>query len=426
MPWNRFVDETTCTIDGFGPLPVTHPSSVVELGEIVRRSASDGKAIYPIGGRTMLDVGLPPSRPGIAVDLRSLAGVIDYPARDMTITVQAGIPLAELQRLLAGEGQRLPIDVPRPERATLGGALATNISGARRLGAGTFRDYVIGINTVNDEGQETKAGGRVVKNVAGYDLCKLHVGALGTLGIVTQVTLKVRPRPEAQALLTFGCTSGALESLLEGIHASRTRPICLDLLNARATQVLSARAGLNLPEQPWVLVAGFEDSEAAVNWQLQQLIKELTGAGIAGALVRAGAATGPLWEALADLLAPTEARLTMKANLLPGRTAAWCLRADVFPAGLLVHAQAGSGIVRAHAVADLTATEAATMLKGLTEEAAAASGNVVVPRCPPAWKRDLPVWGRPRNDLPLMRQVKKQIDPRGLFNSGRFVTDQYQ
>src|SRR5207253_9213768 len=132
-------------------------------------------------------------------DLRGLAEVIDYPARDMTITVQAGITLARLQALLATEKQRLPVDVPHPDRATLGGALATNASGPRRLGFGTLRDYVIGMTVVNDEGQEVKAGGRVVKNVAGYDLCKLHVGALGTLGVISQATLKLRPRPEEHA-----------------------------------------------------------------------------------------------------------------------------------------------------------------------------------------------------------------------------------
>ena len=419
------MDETTCTIDGLGPLPVTRPATVTDLGEAVRRATATGQAIYPVGGRTMLDVGLPPTRPGIAVDMRGLAGVIDYPARDMTITVQAGITIAELQRILAGEGQRLPIDIPRPEQATLGGALATNISGARRLGAGTLRDYVIGISTVNDEGQETKAGGRVVKNVAGYDLCKLHIGALGTLGIITQVTLKVRPRPETQAVLTFGCAGTELVALLDRIHASRTRPICLELLNAPAAQAVASRAGLKLPERPWVLVCGFEDSEASVNWQLQQLIKELTSAGVAGALARAGAATEPLWQALADLLAPAETQLTMKANLLPGRTAAWCLRADALHAGLLVHAQAGSGIVRAHAVGDLTLPDATAMLNGLTEEAAA-GGNVVLPRCPTAWKRHLPLWGSPRNDLALMREVKQRLDPRGVFNPGRFLTDRSQ
>jgi glycolate oxidase FAD binding subunit len=420
------VDETTCTIDGLGPLPVARPATLADLGETVRRTVAAGQAIYPVGGRTMLDVGLPPTRPGIAVDICGMAGVIDYPARDMTITVQTGITIAALQHTLAVEGQRLPIDVPRPEQATLGGSLATNISGARRLGAGTLRDYVIGISTVNDEGQETKAGGRVVKNVAGYDLCKLHIGALGTLGIITQATLKVRPRPETQALLSFGCAPTELAALLDCIHASRTRPICVELLNAPAANAVASRAGLNLPERPWVLVAGFEDSEAAVNWQLQQLIKELTAAGIAGALARAGTATEPLWGALANLLAPAEAQLTMKANLLPGRTAAWCLRADALRAGLFVHAQAGNGIVRAHAVGDLTLADATAMLKGLTEEATAGAGNVVLPRCPTAWKRQLPLWGAPRGDLALMREVKDRLDPRKVFNPGRFLTDRSQ
>ncbi len=255
------MDETSCTIDGLGPLAVARPADITELSAVVRHAQEQGQAIYPLGGRTMLDFGRPPVRPGIAVDLRALAGVIDYPARDMTITVQAGITLAELQRLLDAEGQRLPIDVPYPRRATLGGALAVNISGARRLGAGTLRDYVIGISTLNSEGQETKAGGRVVKNVAGYDLCKLHIGALGTLGIITRVTLKVLPRPQTQALLTFGCGGDVLEALLEHLHKSRTRPMCLELLNSRAARFVSERTGFALPELPWVVVAGFEDSD---------------------------------------------------------------------------------------------------------------------------------------------------------------------
>src|SRR5262249_23626994 len=116
---------------------------------------------FPLGGRTQLHVGLPPARPGVGVDVTALAEVIDYPARDMTITVQAGIRVALLQELLAAEGQRLPVDVPRAQEATLGGALAINAAGPRRLGAGTLRDYVIGMTVVNDEGQQTKAGGRV-------------------------------------------------------------------------------------------------------------------------------------------------------------------------------------------------------------------------------------------------------------------------
>src|SRR5262245_21138531 len=132
----------------------------------------------------MLHLGLPPVKPGYAVDLRGLDQVIDYPARDMTITVRAGITIAKLQEILAKENQRLPVDIPDSEIATLGGAIAVNASGPRRYGFGTLRDYLIGISFTDDGGKEAKAGGRVVKNVAGYDLCKLHIGALGTLGIV--------------------------------------------------------------------------------------------------------------------------------------------------------------------------------------------------------------------------------------------------
>ena len=192
------VDDTACRIDDFGPLPVVRPQSVAEMGDVVRRAAAERQAVYPVGGGTMLGLGLPPSRPGWAVDVRPLNRIVDYPARDMTVTVQAGVSVAELRRVLAAENQRLPVDVPHADRATLGGALAANVSGPRRYGFGTLRDYVLGITTVNDEGQEVKAGGRVVKNVAGYDLCKLHVGALGTLGAIVQVTLKVRPIPESQ------------------------------------------------------------------------------------------------------------------------------------------------------------------------------------------------------------------------------------
>src|SRR6266852_7439154 len=220
----------TYTIDDFGPLSAAQPRSAAELCDLVRRAAAEGSAIYPLGGRTMLNFGLPPSKPGIAVDLSHLHQVLDFPARDMTITVQAGITIRRLQEITAAENLRLPIDVPLADRATLGGAIATNTSGPRRYGFGTLRDYVIGISVINDEGQETKAGGRVVKNVAGYDLCKLHVGALGTLGVISQVTLKLKPLPEHQTLIGVRCEEN-LATLLNRLHETRTRPVALTVVS---------------------------------------------------------------------------------------------------------------------------------------------------------------------------------------------------
>jgi glycolate oxidase FAD binding subunit len=415
------VNSDGCHIDDFGPLPVVLPGSVAELGDLVRRAGVEGQAVYPLGGRTALSVGLPPSRPGLGVDLRALAAVVDYPARDMTITVQAGIRIAELQRLLATENQRLPVDVPHAERATLGGALAVNASGPRRYGFGTFRDYVLGISTVNDEGQETKAGGRVVKNVAGYDLCKLHIGALGTLGVISQVTLKVRPLPEAKALVTLGCEAAALGPLLDQLHQSRTRPVCLDVLNQPAATEVARSAHVHLAGSPWVVAVGFEENERAVEWQVRQVLQEVSSADVEVNTV-AGAATDPLWQGFAEFTDRPDAVLGFKANLLPHAVADFCLKAAAFPEGVLLQAHAGSGIVRGHLGAGgLTLERVQAMLKELADAAGAARGNLVLPRCPPEWKRSLPVWGAPRGDLGLMRKVKEQLDPRGLFNPGRFV-----
>ncbi len=177
------------------------PANLDELCQAVGESATGGLAVYPQGGTTALDYGGIPGRPGVAIDIRSLCQVIDYPHADMTVTVQAGITAAALQAVLAEHNQRLLIDIPLPDRATLGGVYATNTCGPRRFGLGRPRDQIIGVSFVTSEAIEVKGGGRVVKNVAGYDFPKLLTGSMGTLGILTHMTLKVRPKPEASAFL---------------------------------------------------------------------------------------------------------------------------------------------------------------------------------------------------------------------------------
>jgi glycolate oxidase FAD binding subunit len=395
------------TIDGFGPLPVLTPQSVSELREVAKSCAADGQAIYPVGGRTLLELGLPPSKPGVAVDLRGLDQVIDYPARDVTITVQAGITIAKLQALLAPENQQLPIDVPFADQATLGGAIATNASGPRRYGYGTLRDYVIGISSINDEGHEVKAGGRVVKNVAGYDLMKLHIGALGTLGIITQITLKLRPLPEEQRVFAIDCAEAQLESLLDMVHGSRTRLIGIELLSPMPTET-----------GKWRLLVGIEGNCEAVAWQGRQLGEELRTFGQLNPRAEASSVNG-LWQSVTDQQVRPEASMSFKANLLPRATAAFC-RAKVKLRNVIgLQAHAGNGIVIGH-FDDLTLEQARTMLTTLLD-AAGPTGNVVVTRCPTQWKRELPIWGKPRGDVWLMRRVKEKLDPRNVFNPGRFV-----
>ncbi len=197
------------------------PESVAELCRAVGESVREGLAIYPQGGGTALDYGGMPGRPGVAIDTRSLGQVIDYPHADMTVTVQAGITAVALNAVLAEHNQRLLIEIPQADRATLGGVYATNTYGPRRFGLGRPRDQIIGVSFVTSEGIEVKGGGRVVKNVAGYDLPKLLTGSMGTLGILTQMTLKVRPRPEASAFVWVPFANlSALGGTLDALNTS--------------------------------------------------------------------------------------------------------------------------------------------------------------------------------------------------------------
>jgi glycolate oxidase FAD binding subunit len=407
------------TLDGFGPLPLVGPSSVQEVATLVQQANGAGNALYPVGGRTKLHLGCPPTRKGLVVDLLGLNQVIDFPARDMTITVQAGITMARLQEMLAPENLRLPIDVPQSNQATLGGILATNTSGSRRLGYGTLRDYLLGFSAVNDQGQEIKAGGRVVKNVAGYDLCKLFVGSLGTLGIITQATLKLRPLPEEQALVTLTGTNEQRETLLNQLLLSRTRPVCLDLLNHGAAKVLFSRAGLSPPNASWILLTGFEGNSEAVHWQVQQLVRELgTGAALQA---RIGCTAKALCLNLVEFPALDPAPFSLQANLLPSGVGPFFQTVDAGEPSPLLQAHAGNGIVLGHYPDDLTLDQATAILNLWRSSAKLFQGRVVVTRCPSSWKTPQFVWGPPGEDAWLMREVKARFDPQRLFNPGRFI-----
>jgi glycolate oxidase FAD binding subunit len=407
------MNDGSLTIDGFGPIPIARPSSTLELANLVREETG---ALYPIGGLTQIGLGRAPTKPGIAIDVRQLNTVIDFPARDMTITVQAGITLETLQMLIAPENLRLPIDVPQSSSATLGGTLAANVSGARRFGDGTLRDYVIGIAAVNDEGSEFKAGGRVVKNVAGYDLCKLLVGSLGTLGIITQVTLKLRPLAEEQAILCLPCRLDQLGALLDKMHLSRTRPVILDVVNRAGGSVLfSPSSALCAPEAEAVVLVGYEGNVDAVKWQMQQLVKELGGGAQLDA--RVGFTSKPLDQALTEWPAWPSAKLTLKASMRSSEVADFLKQVHGLGAGPRLRAHAGNGIVLGH-YADELSLQSARELVGAWRKHAAA---VFVVKCPPEWKADLNVWGPSPPDIDAMRQVKARFDPKGLFNPGRFL-----
>jgi glycolate oxidase FAD binding subunit len=353
----------------------------------------------------------------VAFDTRSLSRVIEYPHADMTITVEAGITAAALRRVLAEQNQRLQIDVPQADRATLGGVFATNTCGSRRFGLGRPRDQIIGVGFVTSEGALVKGGGRVVKNVAGYDFPRLLTGSLGTLGIIAQMTFKVRPLPEASAVLWVGYTEpDTLADALDGLNTSGSRPVALDLLNRSAAQ--SIGGPVDLPAADWVLAIGLEDNAASVAWQISRLKSEL---GPASIIVREGADSIGAWSGLTEFQAAEPGPISCVVSIPPSTVSRYVQKAD--PGRWSVQVHAGNGIVRMHAQGDWTLDEAKAAVTHLRGLAQSDDGSLVLSRCPTNWKERLRVWGDPRPDWGLAKRVKAALDPRGAMNPGRFVGD---
>ena len=407
------------------------PDSATELAAAVREAYESHMAIYPVGGGTSLDTGLAKRQPGIDLSLANLNRVIDYPARDMTITVEAGITLAALAEILSAERQRLPVDAARPQQATLGGLIATNFSGPRRFGCGTIRDYVIGISAVDGRGTPFKAGGRVVKNVAGYDLCKLLCGSYGTLAVITQITLKLKPIPAATTFLACDALDlDEAERLLAALVSSQVVPTAVELLLGPTWQddpalsplADSASRKRQRPELVGSLLIGLEGTPAEVDWMASQLRQEWRHLG-AGGIHHVAQETVPgLWQRLTDFPCGEPGEVVLKANLLPSCVCSFIAKLLSVAPSCSIEAHAASGIVLAR-IAGLSPSEATqAILKKLQPAALAAGGNLVVLSSPEGVEPTRRViWGPAPAEAALMQSVKDQFDPRGLLNPGRFV-----
>ena len=402
-------------------LPISEklvPATQTELAAAVAEARAAGQAVYPLGGETSLDYGLPARRPGVGLSTLGLNRVVDYPVRDMTITVEAGQTLAALNATLSAEGQWLPIDAPQAERATLGGLVATNMSGPRRYGMGTLRDYIIGISAVDGRGTPFKAGGRVVKNVAGYDFCKLLTGSLGTLGVVTQLTFKVKPIPQRSAILsTVVANHQQAESLLAGLIDTATTPTAIELVSGPSFEAAGlAQAG------SYALVVGVEGTNEEVAWMIEQLQREWKAAG-QGQVHAQTEQAGDVWSLLAEFPAAGEAPLVLQANLRPSRVVDFCelVKEADLPCSILAHAGSGVVILRFEefSAGDLSPV----LIRRLQPAVALRDGHIKVLRADSSLG-ELPrqaMWGTRAASVSVMEAVRAQFDPAEILNPGRFV-----
>lgn len=384
------------------PQSVFQPNTQAELAQFVTDNAANARrSVLPIGGATALN--LVSTDNACEVRLDRLNRVIDFPARDMTITVEAGICVAELNQILAAENQRLPIDIPQAELATLGGVIATNWSGSRRFGCGTMRDYVIGISAIDASGQRFSAGGRVVKNVAGYDLCKLLVGSRGTLAIISQVTLKLRPQAETSALVTLTFESlSQIDAVLNRLLTSATRPMVLDVWLASG-----------LPQ----LIVGFEGAAREIHWQIETLLVECRPFEPRTTESLVGAEAEPQWHQLRDFSVGAKSSVMFKASLPPSRICEFLHL--VTEGGITAQAHAANGIVIGHLSERVsTADQAIAAIKPLGEVIRSCGGHLSVLRAPNGWPTLDVVSESWAASLAWTQRLKRQLDPQNLLNPG--------
>lgn len=418
-------------VDGRVPALTIRPGTQDEVASVVSACAAEGAALVPWGGGTAMGTGNPPERVDLVVRLDRLDRVVEFDPDNLCATVEAGLPLARLQKLAAGKKVLLPLDPPEGDRVTLGGLVAANLSGPRRLQHGTIRDWVLGLRVVLPDGERIHCGGRVIKNVTGYDMNKLFIRSFGTLGIVTEVTVKLLPMPAVQAtVMGLFPELSAAASVVEEVLGSFLLPEALDLLDPGALDLLTPRLGT---AGGFAVVAGFAGSREIVARQVRDLEAMISVRGGASRRFQEADST-ETWDAVTNLFQalPQEPFRVLCTLAVPiGRTAGMMasVRAQAAAKGLwaAVSAHAGSGIVRVAfrpedgcsgdgAVPGLT--EALEVLRG---EAAAVGGSLVIQEAPRRLKERVDAWGRPGSAFSTMRRIKAEFDPQRLCSPGRFL-----
>jgi glycolate oxidase FAD binding subunit len=392
------------SVAGVQPQVVVEPGNEQELAQVLRLADEAGLAVTPRGGGTKLAWGNPPARADLILSTARLHRVLEHAWADLTVSVEAGCTVAKLQEALAQHRQRLALDPLWPERATVGGVLSTNDSGALRLRFGSLRDLIIGVTLALPDGTLASSGGKVVKNVAGYDLQKLVTGALGTLGVITRAVFRVHPLPkESSALSILARDAAEAQRLVLAIQDSKLAHSALQMRFVEGAQ-----------PQIDVLFEATGASLAAQTARLQSIIGTAP-------LTQSGPA---LWTARHELHSAARgedanaaiAKFSTQPAHIAGTIEALAGAATTHVHWKAVVQAAGIGCV----LLEGDSSKMETALKSLREGLERAGGSVMIAHRPAPLRR-LDAWGAVGDALPLMRAVKQQFDPKNTLNPGRFV-----
>jgi glycolate oxidase FAD binding subunit len=425
-------------IDGSTPMAVVKPRTAEEAAEIVSFAAAEKLALVPCGSRSKLELGMPPQRYHLALDMTDIRQLAHYDPGDLTVSVDAGMPLGELARVLAAKNHFLPLAVPGFANSTVGGAVASGIDSTLRQHYGTARDFLIGAEFVDGTGRQCKSGGRVVKNVTGYDLHKLLIGSLGTLGVITRLNFRTFPLPGLRItrIASFSTLETALNfrtSMLgSGLPFSNLELIDPEFsLLLVETLMKTVGAAPVLAAGAWHVCASFEGSPAMIE-RIQRELRERCAQTQALSndppdpqssqqsddvlrdafeWLRTSAPSVVLLRIVLPQFTSgdiTELRQFVKQSL---SRAAFALRAcNVAYLALLADTGAAQGDVPV----ELAVSELLARLK-------AKKGSATLLHAPRWLKDRVNTWGATRADFPLMQRVKLAFDPHNIFAPGRFV-----
>ena len=408
----------TCSVAGIAPRFVVEPTTVLGVSRVLALASAHGLAVVPVGGGARLAWGAPPQRLDVALSLARLDRVLAHEAADLTLSVECGVTLEALDTLLRPHGQFVPLDPARPHASTIGGLIATGAAGPYRARYGTMRDLLLGLTVVRADGTVVKGGGRVVKNVTGYDIPKLHVGALGTLGVIVEAHLRLHPRPTEERTWVFGFASA--EAALDAALDVRDTPVVLS-----RCQLVTAGAlrPLGEPQPPAAALAVTIGSvPEAVRAQGAQ-VADICGRAGSGAIEVPQA--DAWWQRIAEVTWPENPAtdLAMRIGIRP-TDAVKALRAveAVQPAGDTLRAtiNLATGVLHA-TLAPIEARRVSDVVARVREALAALDGTCVVEHAPPDALPGLDVWGDVGPALEAMWRLKRELDPAGVLNPGRYV-----
>ena len=414
-------------VDGLRPEKLFHPEDLGELGSLLAYLNSESLAAAPRGGGTRMTLGNAIRRLDAVVDMGGMDGVVAHNPGDLTLTVEAGITLEAVQDTLAPHGQFLALDAPLLGRATIGGTLASGASGLLRWQYGNARDLVIGMKVAMANGAVVKSGGEVVKNVSGYDMARLHLGGLGTLGVIGEVSFKLTPLPREERTLV--ATFGSMEACVEagvGVYHSHATPLSLVAFDGTVCK----RSGALEADADFVAAARLGGRPRSLERQVRDCAELFREAGAVEVDTLDGDAAARLWRKLADFGwdAETEPLAAARVSLVPtavGRLLEGLAASGVGErSGPSVVAQPGYGGVSLFWFGDDGEQSEDSVLEAVSGARAAAhavGGRLVIERCPPGVKAAMDVWDDVGDSLDVMRRMKEQYDPDSILNPGRFA-----